>query len=601
MKEGEARMAQLDWAGPYDYRTFFGALDNHLKWWTVKKAVPGADQKPIVASSELKIIPLIQFCQNTKGMPATGKSKEIDDWVASIATDGTPDQILATFVKEPPKDPEMIQVPDPGAAIRKFEEFWAVANLARWDFRLNQMLALYVQKYSELLKIEDPSSKGYLDRTAATGKEFQKVYGDTTKHLATTKPGSKEFPGFGPDEWRRNFDADYDKLMRFTVVVPGVINENARNRIKGQMESDWKNLEAQILAYAYLVVGDPQNPSKKSWSPAAAAISPMLVEVTSYADLAAFEAAENPKAVVEEASRKSTPADQKATLEAFSKKQVDAKAKATANVTAIAGIPPEQKAPWQDGLARGLRPEDGRPRPRLPRPSVHAAVPRPLDRPDVPGERLLHAQPRAADDPARRLVHQLRRGLVHRHAPRRRPARAGARRDHARLPAAATSTGSPGAGAGEAGAGSSSRARPCRRVPGASSRPRSPAGAPSRRAAATLPCTDISGALTFDDVQAFAANRRLNPVARLLQEQGGSRPPRRAARRRPRPSSSPRRTSSRTTSSRSPSRSSRPGGSSPSPRTASPSAGTTPSRATRRSGAASTDASSSPSRAGERT
>ena len=132
--------------------------------------------------------------------------------------------------------------------------------------------------------------------------------------------------------------------MRFTVVVPGVINENARNRIKGQMESDWKNLEAQILAYAYLVVGDPQNPSKKSWSPAAAAISPMLVEVTSYADLAAFEAAENPKAVVEEASRKSTPADQKATLEAFSKKQVDAKAKATANVTAIAGIPPEQKA-----------------------------------------------------------------------------------------------------------------------------------------------------------------------------------------------------------------------------------------------------------------
>ncbi len=73
MKEGEARMAQLDWAGPYDYRTFFGALDNHLKWWTVKKAVPGADQKPIVASSELKIIPLIQFCQNTKGMPATGE------------------------------------------------------------------------------------------------------------------------------------------------------------------------------------------------------------------------------------------------------------------------------------------------------------------------------------------------------------------------------------------------------------------------------------------------------------------------------------------------------------------------------------------------
>ena len=55
--------------------------------------------------------------------------------------------------------------------------------------------------------------------------------------------------------------------MRFTVVVPGVINENARNRIKGQMESDWKNLEAQILAYAYLVVPDPQNPSEEVVEP----------------------------------------------------------------------------------------------------------------------------------------------------------------------------------------------------------------------------------------------------------------------------------------------------------------------------------------------
>ncbi len=44
-----------------------------------------------------------------------------------------------------------------------------------------------------------------------------------------------------------------------------------------------------------------------------------------------------------------------------------------------------------------------------------------------------------------------------------------------------------GRGAAEAGAGSSSRARPCRRARGASSRPRSPAGAPSRREAATPP------------------------------------------------------------------------------------------------------------------
>ncbi|MFN7987838.1 MAG: type VI secretion protein IcmF/TssM N-terminal domain-containing protein [Thermoanaerobaculia bacterium] len=512
MKEGEARMAQLDWAGPYDYRTFFGALDNHLKWWTVKKAVPGADQKPIVASTELKIIPLVQFCQNTKGMPATARSKEIDDWVASIATDGTPDQILATFVKEPPKDPELIQVPDPGAAIRKFEEFWTVANLARWDFRLNQMLALYVQKYTELLKIEDPSSKGYLDRAAATGKEFKKVYDDATKHLATTKPGSKEFPGFGPDDWRRNFDADYDKLMRYTVVVPGVINENARNRIKGQMESDWKNLEAQILAYAYLVVADPQNPTKKSWSPAAAAISPMLVDVTSYADLAAFEAAENPKAVVEEASRKSTPADQKATLEAFSKKQVDAKAKATANVTAIAGIPPDQKGPWQDAALSAFVPRTAdlalvfRVLPYTQQfldksigPTClenvcftrnHAQQMIPLGvsyisfaeassiatRPDVDALAQAHAET---------MLDYLRR-YVDRFAGRR--------------------TG--GGGGGFVVPGAALQARTWREFQAAITR-----WTPESQGGGDAPVTDMSGALSFDDVQAFsAANRRLNGI-----------------------------------------------------------------------------------------
>ena len=230
--------------------------------------MPGADQKPIVASSELKIIPLIQFCQNTKGMPATGKSKEIDDWVASIATDGTPDQILSTFLKEPPKDPEMIQVPDPGAAIRKFEEFWAVANLARWDFRLNQLLALYVQKYSELLKIDDPSSKGYLDRAAATGKDFAKVYEDTTKHLATAKPGSKEFPGFGPDDWRRNFDADYDKLMRFTVVVPGRDQrERARTGSKARWSRTGRTSRPRTSRTPTSSCHDPQNPAKKVVEP----------------------------------------------------------------------------------------------------------------------------------------------------------------------------------------------------------------------------------------------------------------------------------------------------------------------------------------------
>lgn len=356
MKEGEARMARLDWGGPYDYRTFFAALDGHLKWWSVKKGALTTDQKPLVPASELKVVPLIAFLANTKGVSAGPQSPAIDEWVASVGTSGNPDLILSALPDEPPKDPDLLRVPDPGAALKKFEEFWTVANLARWDFRLNQLLALYVQKYSELLKVEDPSSKGYLDRAAATGKEFRKVYDDATKHLGTLKPGTKDFPGASLADWKRNFDADYDKLTRFTVVVPGVINENARNRIKGQMDADARTLESMNQAYAYLVVADSQNPAKKAWSPAAAAISPMLVDVTAFADLATFETAENPKAVVEEALRKSTPADQKATLELFSRKQVDAKAKATSGLAAIASIPPEQKPQWQDATLAAFVP-----------------------------------------------------------------------------------------------------------------------------------------------------------------------------------------------------------------------------------------------------
>ena len=76
-KEGEARMAALDWAGPYDYRTFFSALDGHLKWWSVKKGALTSEQKPLVEASELKVVPLIAFLANTKGMAPGPKSGEI--------------------------------------------------------------------------------------------------------------------------------------------------------------------------------------------------------------------------------------------------------------------------------------------------------------------------------------------------------------------------------------------------------------------------------------------------------------------------------------------------------------------------------------------
>lgn len=46
MAEGEARMARLDWGGPYDYRVFFAALDGHMKWWAVKKGPSAPSRSP---------------------------------------------------------------------------------------------------------------------------------------------------------------------------------------------------------------------------------------------------------------------------------------------------------------------------------------------------------------------------------------------------------------------------------------------------------------------------------------------------------------------------------------------------------------------------
>ncbi|MBK9967471.1 MAG: hypothetical protein IPP07_22385 [Holophagales bacterium] len=510
-KEGEARTAQLDWANGYDYRTYFLALDNQLKWFAVKKAVQGTDQKPLVDPKEQKVMPLVLFLGNTKGLALTPQSKEIDDWVATVGPEGNPDKVLAGLPSSLPKDPSILKVPDPTAAIRKFEEFWTVANLARWDFRLNLLLGAYVQKYTELLKIEDPVSKSYLDRTAATGRDFQKIYDDTSKHLATPKAGSKEFPGFGPADWRRNFLADWDKLKRFEPAVPVLINASEKDRILGQLESEYRNLEATTQAYAYLVVPDPQNATKKLWSPSAAGISPMLVEVTAFADLAKFEATEKPADVVAEAARLSTPADQKAKLEAFSNRQKDGRTKATANVALISGIPSEQRAPWQDTALSAFVPRtadlalvyrvlpytqkflDGAIGPACPE-SVcftrnHAQQMIPLGvsyisfaeassiatRPDV--DTLAEQHAATMRDYLQRYIDRF------------------------------AGRGGGGGGGGFVVPGSALQARSWRDFQAAITR-----WSPESKGGGDAPVTDMSGALQFDDIQAFTVNRRLNSI-----------------------------------------------------------------------------------------
>ncbi len=339
--DAEARLGALDWEKGVDYRAqFFPAFENHLRWVAIQKPFPG--DKPIVKPDELKLgaatVPLILA---TKGVPYTARSAEVDEWAAQVQSDGTPDLILASVVKDR-ADAEKLKLPGPDRAVRKFEDYWTVSNLLRWDFKLNLLLGLYAGKYRELIAVaDDPTSTSLLARAAGTGKEFKKIYDDTTKHLATPRVASVDFPGLTPDAWERWFRVDYDKILPYKPVMPALVNENRREQIVGQMKADYLTLNSTSTQYAYLVQDDPANKAKKAWTPSAAALSPMLVAISDYADLDAFKANEKPDQVLVDAAAKSSSLDRKKTLEDFNTKQRAERDAAIANAKAIPAIPPD--------------------------------------------------------------------------------------------------------------------------------------------------------------------------------------------------------------------------------------------------------------------
>lgn len=352
MKDVEARTGALSWeqyAAAQQYFDFREALLNHLRWSYVKVARLPEGVKPAATPKDLKVTPFIAFAKTTKGLPAGERSKEVDDWVGSLPSDAAPDQILgAVLARGMPAEGDWWGIPDLARPVKKFEEYWTVENLARWDFRLWSFLQKYSQYYAELLKIEDPRSKEYLGRVALAGKDFKKAYEETSKHLATVRPGSKEFPGFTIDDWQKNLEVDYQKLMVYDAAAPTLINDNRREALKGALATERRNLDARLASYAYLVEPDPAALGQKmKWTKPAEGISPMLVDLVVYADIPAFEAAVVPAKIVADALAKSSPKDQESGLEAFRMQQGELKSKATVNVAVIPAIPPEHVASWQ--------------------------------------------------------------------------------------------------------------------------------------------------------------------------------------------------------------------------------------------------------------
>jgi len=193
LAETEGRAGSLDWAAYKDYRPFFDAMKAHLDWVAAKKP-PLAG--PIARVEDLRVLPLVDFLRRTRGMRATSKSQEIDDWLKGPdpgPSDARPDEILAAAMHG--AEAVSIAVPDPDRTIQAFERFWTVENLARWDFTLQDGLARYAALYAQMTTLPKAAPPEYLAHFADVGAKFQANYEATTKHMATPRPGEKGFPG----------------------------------------------------------------------------------------------------------------------------------------------------------------------------------------------------------------------------------------------------------------------------------------------------------------------------------------------------------------------------------------------------------------------
>jgi hypothetical protein len=316
--ETEARMASLDWAAYKDYRPFFDALKTELDWVAAKK--PPASGT-IVRFEDLRVLPLIGLSRGTRGMHATPRSQEIDDWLKSpdpSPTDARPDEILTEALHG--AEAVAIPVPDPDRPITTFERFWTVENLARWDFTLQDGLARYVDLYGQMTSLPKSAPPQYLAQFVDVGSKFQANYDATTKHMASPRPGEKGFPGATLDQWKTALRQDYQTLLKWKPVAPGRIGEPRREELLAKMDGDYATLVARQSGLTYLL--DAAAP-KPTWSKPAASLAGTLSDLTNYSNLNAYAAtddgklldklsamtawSEKPKAVDEWRSRQEQP------------------------------------------------------------------------------------------------------------------------------------------------------------------------------------------------------------------------------------------------------------------------------------------------------
>lgn len=351
LRETEARAAALSWEEPRDYDAFFRSLKELLRWHAIKVLPPAAEgTKPVATPADLKTGELVPFLKGTKGLKgSTELASQADEWAEKVVADQANLVLASSVASGMPDRKEWWPVPDPKRPVEKFEAYWTVENLARWDYVLLQILKRYARSYVELLAASpEEASERYLDLAATKGKEFRQAYEEAGRQLALPKTTKSGRPGVRFEEWERNLREDYDQILKFKTAT-NMVSEERRERILGQLKGGWDGLQADLGAFAWLVEDDPAAAGKKKWTVPAPPISQMLVDVTAFADVKDFTARENPKKLVDDALALSGVGDQKAKLDAFRTAQAGLRDKALAGLQAVPGIPSGQGDRFQQG------------------------------------------------------------------------------------------------------------------------------------------------------------------------------------------------------------------------------------------------------------
>jgi hypothetical protein len=293
LKDTEARIAGLDWAGfTPQYRVFFLALKQQLDW-RAYKLPPAAGEQAVVKAEDVKLLNIVDFVRKTKGMKASEKSQEIDTWIAALSpSDPGPDRNLEGALR--PGASLEITVPDPERPLAKFEEFWGVANLARWDFTLMDGLKKFADLYAQMTQVPRAEPGKYLGDVAEVGKRFRDNYEATTKHMGTARPGETGFPGATLEQWKDYLRKDYAELLKWKPVAPGRISEARRDDLISRLDVDYGLLTTRRSDYAYLL---DSAQGKPAWSKPAGTLATMLNDLTTFSDLTAFAASDDGKLV----------------------------------------------------------------------------------------------------------------------------------------------------------------------------------------------------------------------------------------------------------------------------------------------------------------